>query len=395
MRIFTTEEQEFILEHQKHDVAQLMLQAQRYPNLPVQELVLQIKARQKAAQKLPTWVENPQVVFPVALSVEQSSSEITAAYKASLVKGKQLVDLTGGFGVDCFYFSRSFAQVIHVEQNQELQEIAKYNFGLLDAENITSINTTAEEFLSGFEGKADILYLDPARRGNHEQKLHLLQDCEPDVLRLLPLLFQKAEAVLLKTSPMLDIEQALQELGHVEQVWVVALQNEVKEVLYLLKPEAPAPADVPRTAVNLLPQANPQLLTFSRTQEEAATPVYNDPREFIYEPNAAILKAGAYRYLGQHLALSKLHPNSHLYTSVQLLPHFPGRSFRCLGISRYNKKELLKQLLEKKANITVRNFPESVADIRKKTGIKEGGQTYLFFTTDMHQKPIVLLCEKA
>ena len=394
MRTFTPEEQDFILRHQQHDVAQLMLQAGRYPQLPVQELVQQIKARQKAAQKLPTWVQHPQAVFPVALSVEQSSSEETAAYKASLVRGKLLVDLTGGFGVDSLYFARRFAQVVHVEQNQELQEVAEYNFGLLGAANIQSINATAEDFLRTFEGKADVLYLDPARRGHHEQKLHLLQDCEPDVLHLLPLLFQKADAILLKTSPMLDIEQALLELAQVVQVWVVALQNEVKEVLYLLRPAAPAPGDVPRTAVNLLPNAAPQLLTFTRAQEEAANPIYNDPLAYVYEPNAAILKAGAYRFLGQHLQLSKLHPNSHLYTSEQLLPYFPGRSFRCLGVSRYNKKELLKHLPGKKANITVRNFPESVVDIRKKTGIKEGGHTYLFFTTDRHQKPVVLICEK-
>ncbi|WP_266203978.1 THUMP-like domain-containing protein [Pontibacter kalidii] len=395
MRIFTPEEQDFILRHQQQDVAQLMLQAGRYPQLPVQELVQQIKARQKATQKLPTWAAHPQAVFPVSLSVEQSSSEVTAAYKASLVGGRLLVDLTGGFGVDSFYFARRFAEVVHVEQHLELQEVARYNFGLLGAANIQSINATAEDFLHTFEGRADVLYLDPARRGHHDQKLHLLQDCEPDVLHLLPLLFQKADAVLLKTSPMLDIEQALQELGHVEHVWVVALQNEVKEVLYLLKPTSPALADVPRTAVNLLVNAEPQLLTLTRAQEDAAVPTYTDPQEFVYEPNAALLKAGAYRYLGQHLQLCKLHPNSHLYTSAQLLPQFPGRSFRCLAVSRYNKKELLKQLPQKKANITVRNFPESVADIRRKTGIKEGGHTYLFFTTDRHQKPIVLICEKA
>ncbi|PRY16166.1 hypothetical protein CLV24_1016 [Pontibacter ummariensis] len=395
MRTFTPEEQHFIQEHQHEDVAQLMLQASRYPHLPVQELVQQIKARQKAAQKLKTWVANPQVVFPVALSVEQSSSELTASYKAGLVQGKLLVDVTGGFGIDSFYFAKSFQQVVHVEQNRALQEVAAYNFGLLGAQNIRSLNTTAEAFLESFSGKADVLYLDPARRGNQDQKLHLLQDCEPDVLQLLPLLFQKARAVLLKTSPMLDIEQAMQELGHVSQVWVVALQNEVKEVLYLLQPGAPPLSEAPHTAVNLLPQAPPQVLHFTRTQEEAATPVYADPQAYVYEPNAAILKAGAYRFLTQPFGLKKLHPNSHLYTSNVLVPDFPGRSFRCLHTSRYNKKELLRQLPGKKANITVRNFPESVADIRKKTGLKEGGITYLFFTTDMHQKPLVLICEKA
>ena len=382
-------------EHQHVEAVALMLQAKRYPNLPLSELVQQIQARQKATQKLPTWAQHPEVVFPVALSVEQSSSEIAAAYKASLVSGELLVDLTGGFGVDSFYFARSFSEVIHIEQNPELQEIAQYNFGLLQANNIQSIATTAEAFLESFTGKADVLYIDPARRGGSNEKLHLLQDCDPDVLHLLPLLFAEAKAVLLKTSPMLDIDLALEQLQCVAKVWVVAVQNEVKEVLYLLQPDAPQPIKATRTAVNLLPNGTAQQLHFTKAEEEAAAVSFSDPELYIYEPNAAILKAGAYRYLGQHLHLHKLHPNSHLYTSLTLVPDFPGRSFECLAVCRYNKKELLRQLPGKQANITVRNFPETVAEIRRKTGIREGGHTYLFFATDMHQKPIVLICRKA
>jgi len=382
-------------EHQHLDTGTLMLQASRYPHLPVLELVQQIQARQKATLKLPTWARHPETVFPATLSVEQSSSEATAAFKASLVSGKLLIDLTGGFGVDSFYLAKHFEKVIHVEQHQELQEVAAYNFGLLQAYNIDSIHATAQAFLHGFHGIADVIYLDPARRGERHEKLHLLQDCEPNILGLLPLLFTKARAVLLKTSPMLDIDLALEQLGHVHQLWVVALHNEVKEVLYLLQPDAPAPALAIQNAVNLLPQGQAQVLEFTQAAEEASLPVYADPATFIYEPNAAILKAGAYRYLGWRLGLSKLHPNSHLYTSQELLPGFPGRSFRCLATSRYNKKELLRHLPDKKANITVRNFPETVAEIRKKTGIKEGGNTYLFFTTDLHQKPLVLICQKA
>lgn len=393
MRTFSEQEKQFMQEHQRHEAASLMLQAKRYPHLPMLELVQQLQARQKAAIKLPTWAANPDAVFPAILSVEQSSSEATAAFKASLVQGELLVDLTGGFGVDSLYFAKCFKQVLHVEQNPELQEIARYNFGLLQATNIQSINTSAEEFLPDFEGKADVLYLDPARRGGGNEKLHLLQDCEPDILGLLPLLFAKAGAILLKTSPMLDIDLALEQIRHVAKLWVVAVQNEVKEVLYLLQPEAPPPTQVQRVAVNLLPNATQQLV-FTKAAEEAAQVSYTDPQEFIYEPNAAILKAGAYRYLGQHLHLSKLHPNSHLYTSATLIPDFPGRSFRCTGVGRYNKKELLRRLPGKQANITVRNFPEPVAEIRRKTGIKEGGDTYLFFTTDRHQKPLVLFCRK-
>ena len=392
MRHYTPEEKEFIQQHRHRSPAELMLQANRYPGLPVAELVRQIQARQKAADKLPTWVSDPDVVFPVAVSVEQSSSEAAAAYKASLVSG-QLVDLTGGFGVDSYYFARHFDWVVHVEQNRELWEVAAYNFRLLGAGNIETANTTAEDFLASFDGRADVIYLDPARRGERAEKVHLLQDCEPDVQHLLPLLLQKAKAVLLKTSPMLDIDLALSQLAQVAAVWVVAVQNECKEVLYLIREDAPG--EVKRTAVNLLSNGKTQQLVFSGSAEEAASVTYEDPQVYLYEPNAAILKAGAYRSVASQYGLHKLHPNSHLYTSTTLVADFPGRVFACQGVGRYNKKELLARLPSRKANITVRNFPESVADIRKKTGIKEGGEDYLFFTTDKHQKPIVIYCRKA
>jgi hypothetical protein len=392
MREFSQQEKDFIQEHGRRSPAELMLQAGRYPNLPIAELVKQIQARQKAADKLPTWVAHPDVVFPATVSVEQTSSEAAAAYKASLVQGKLLIDLTGGFGVDSFYFAKRFARVVHVEQNGELSRIAGHNFGLLGAHNLEALHATAEAFLESFQGKADVLYLDPARRGERAEKVHLLQDCEPDVLHLLPLLFSKANAVLLKTSPMLDIDLALEQLQYVAQVWVVALGGECKEVLYLLQPnhtEEPL-----RHAVNLLPSGQRQELTFTKTAEETTAVSYADPMAYVYEPNSAILKAGAYRSVASQYGLHKLHPNSHLYTSAQLIPDFPGRAFACRGTGKYNKKELLIRLPARKANITVRNFPESVADIRKKTGIKEGGDDYLFFTTDMHQKPIVVFCRK-
>jgi len=394
MRRFTEEEKAFIQEHMHDEPSQLMLQASRYPTLPILEMVQQIQARQKAAAKLPSWATNPDIVFPVMVSVEQSSSEATASYKASLFSGKLLVDLTGGFGVDSYFFSRSFDQVIHVEQNAALQEIAQYNFILLGASNIESINSTAETFLQSFAGKADLMFLDPARRGTSNEKLHLLEDCEPDILNLLPVLFSKSAAILLKASPMLDIDLAISQLGCVAKLWVVAVQNEVKEVVYLLQPEPVPATHIERTAINLQ-QNGQQLVCFTKAEEDTAIVSFSDPKIFLYEPNAAILKAGAYRVLAKQYSLHKLHPNSHLYTSDSLVPEFPGRKFRITGLSRYSKKEILKYLPAKKANITVRNFPETVADIRKKTGIKEGGEIYLFFTTDMHQKPLILICEKA
>ncbi|QCR23496.1 class I SAM-dependent methyltransferase [Pontibacter sp. SGAir0037] len=393
MRTFTLEEKEFIQEHLKHDPSLLILQSGRYSNLAVLDLVQQIQARQKAAFKLPTWTSSIDTVFPPTLSVEQTSSEQTAAYKASLVTGDVLIDLTGGFGVDSFFFAKSFRKVIHIEQQPELSEIAAFNFLLLGARNIEAENNTAEAFLEQYSGMADVIFLDPARRGEQKEKLHLLQDCQPDVLHLLPLLLKKSKAVLLKTSPMLDIGLALAQLGKVAKVWVVAVQNECKEVLYLIRNQESD--TIARVAVNLLPNGEIQQITFTKEQEETVMVEYLEPATYIYEPNAAILKAGAYKSLSSIYKVAKLHPNSHLYTSQTLIANFPGRTFKCLGTSRYHKKELLAKLPPShKANITVRNFPESVAAIRKKTGIKEGGEVYLFFTTDRQQKPVVLICQK-
>ncbi|QHL88695.1 hypothetical protein GU926_15170 [Nibribacter ruber] len=393
MRVFSSEEQKFILQHLLEDPVQLILQAKRFPGLPVQELVAQIKARQKAIHKLPTWAQHPEVVFPVMLSLEQSSSEVTAAYKANLVTGQTLTDLTGGFGVDSFYFAKQFAQVTHVEQNQELQQIARHNFQLLGAGNITSLHATAEEYLASLTNLLDVLYLDPARRGQSQERVHLLQDCEPDILNLLPLLLQKAKTVLLKTAPMLDIDLALQELPGVQKIWVVAVQNEVKEVLYLITAASNAEPQI--TAINLKPGLAAVEVTFTKQQEEKATAVYAEaPLRYLYEPNPALLKAGAFKWLSQEYKVQKLHRNSHLYTSVELVADFPGRVFEIVAQPKANAKDLHKLLPHRKANITVRNYPLTVAQLREKIKLKEGGSDYLFATTDLHNKPILLLARK-
>jgi precorrin-6B methylase 2 len=394
MRVFSPEEQEFIHQHLKHDPAQLMLQAKRFPHLPMQDLVLQIKARQKALQKLPTWAHHPEVVFPVMLSLEQSSSEMTAAYKSGLVQGETLADVTGGFGVDSFYFAKQFAKVTHVEQNQELQQIAQHNFQLLGAQNITSLNTSTEELLDSITSPLDVIYLDPARRGQSQERVHLLQDCEPDVLHLLPTLLQKANQVLLKTAPMLDIDLALHELTGVQHIWMVAVQNEVKEVLYLItSARNPEPK---LTAVNLKTGQSPLEITFTKQQEDRATAVYaTEPLRYLYEPNTALLKGGAFKWLSQEYQVEKLHRNSHLYTSKELVQDFPGRIFEITAQPKANAKDLHKLLPDKKANITVRNHPLTVAQLREKVKLKEGGNHYLFATTDLHNKPILLLAKKA
>jgi hypothetical protein len=381
--------QAFLQEQAKSDPAALMLQASRYPQWPMAEVVQQLQSRQKAESKLPTWLETKGVVFPVPLSVEQSSSEKTAAFKASLAEGKLLIDLTGGFGVDTYYFSKRFDQVIYVEQNTELHKLVSHNYDALQASNIQTINNEAVHFLSSFEKKADWIYLDPARRDAAQQKTVQLEDCEPDITQMLDLLFSKTSNILLKASPMLDIEGALRQLPYVKEVWIVSVDNECKEVLFSMSVGHNEEPEL--GAVNLSKQEIPQLFRFVKSQELSAAPKLSQPLRYLYEPNASIMKAGAYRSVALRYKLYKLHPNSHLYTSNELISDFPGRVFAIDAVAALDKKKFKAFLPENKANISVRNFPLTVAEIRKKTGIKEGGDIYLIATTDMHGKAVVII----
>lgn len=384
---------QYVADHLHHDPAQLALQARRFPGLPVPDLVRQIQARQKARNKLPDWASNPDLIFPPALSVEQASSARTAAFKAELVNGHRLADLTGGFGVDATHFAAHIPEVHYVERDAKLAAVVEYNLAQLDIANVQCHVADATSFLKSTPETFDWIYLDPARRDTAARKIFRLQDCEPDVLRLLPLLLHKSRRVLLKTSPMLDIEQAIQELKHVRRLWVVAVDNECKEVLYELAPE-PA-IDPERYCVNLLRTGEQQEFRLNRAREARATPRYAEPQQYLYEPNAAILKAGGFRSVGTAFELLKLHQHSHLYTSDTLRPDFPGRIFRIQGTERYDADALLPYLgPEARAHVTTRNFPDTVATFRKRTGIREGGDLYLFATTDLRNRLMVLVCEK-
>jgi len=393
MKEFSPDEIKYLTEHENAAPSHLMLQAGRYPHLPVSQLVQHIGARQKIKNKLPTWYQHPQVRYLVALSVEQSSSEKTAAFKAGLVAGNLLLDVTGGFGIDTFFFAAKFNTVIYVERQSELVAIAANNARVLGKNNILFEQGEVASFLESFTGLADWIYLDPARRDQANRKLHSLNDCEPDVVELLPALLAKGKNILIKTSPMLDITQAIGQLQKVQKVYVVAVENECKEVLYHIG--ALENPNLIIETINLLPENRKEAFTFNYANEENTPVNYALPQTYIYEPNAAILKAGGFKSLADQYQINKLHRNSHLYTSENLVAAFPGRTFKLKTISRYQKKELTAHLPERKANITVRNFPDSVAEIRKKTGTKEGGDIYLFATTDLNSKPVILICEKA
>ncbi|MGB3777685.1 MAG: class I SAM-dependent methyltransferase [Tunicatimonas sp.] len=367
--------QHFMREHALDDPHQLALQAHRYPDLPIPAIAEQLQARRKAQPKLPEWWATEGLIFPPTLSMEQCSSEAMARYKSSLLRGQRLVDLTGGAGVDTYYLSQSFAQTDYVEQNEGLANLAQHNFSVLGASSVRVHAVTAEAFLNNLSEPVDVIYLDPARRDAQARRVFQLADSTPDVLALQDELLTKATNVLLKTAPLLDIQATLQVLKNVSQVHVVAVRNEVKEVLYRMEQRPTSEPQI--TAVNLQSSAD-EPFSFLRSEETQAEVTYAEPMTYLYEPHAALMKAGAFKLIGQRFGLSKLHPNTHLYTSNQLVQHFPGRAFRCQAVVPYQKKAVRKQLSDAKANIAARNFPNPVATVRKKLGLDDGGDAYLF-----------------
>ena len=388
----TQQTAEFIRQHQSDDVKKLALQARNYPEVDMPMALTQIAGRQISASKLPSWHAVEGILYPQHLSMEQCSSELTARYKATLVSGDRMADLTGGFGIDCSFLARQFEKADYVERQEALCSIARHNFLLLGLNHIEVHHADGVEFLKQLDS-ADCIFLDPARRDKNGGKTVSVADCEPDAGMLEPLLLEKAPTVLLKLSPMLDISLALQALPHTSAVHIVSVSNECKETLLLLK--RTVEGAVPICCANLTGQQN-DVFVFTREEEaEAICPYTSQIGLYLYEPNASLLKAGAYKILAQRFALKKLHPNSHLYTSDTVVPEFPGRVFEVKGESSLNKKELKQMLGEQaKANLTVRNFPASVAELRKRIKLKEGGDTYLFATTLSDESKKLIICKK-
>jgi hypothetical protein len=384
--------QQFMKDHETHDPSLLVLGSKKNPDIDIKLVASQIQSRQKARNKLPEWYHTEGVIFPPPLSMEQCSSEVTARYKAAHFKGKRMADITGGAGVDTFYLSKGFESCDYVERNPTVFETACHNFKQLDTQHIKCHCEEAESFLSSNASHYDLIYIDPARRGEGNRKVFLLSDCEPDLVRLMSLLLSKAKEVLVKTSPMLDINEVLTQVPGIQKVFVVSVDNECKEVLYLVKPVLET--DIEMVTVNIKKNGSKEDFSYQLKEELQAYSNFSLPLKFIYEPNASIMKAGAFRVIGHQLDLYKLHPNSHIYTSNRMVENFPGRMFVLKDILSLNKKELAKHLPNGKANITVRNFPLPVEAIRKKTGIKEGGEDYLIATTDINQKPVILLTKK-
>lgn len=386
--LLSAEIQEFINSNITADVAKLALQKNKFPNTDWTSILNQVAAKQKSKIKLPTWFETPNIIYPSKISVEQTSSEKTAEYKSKLVSGAALIDLTGGFGVDDFYFARNVKEVIHCEINEELSQIVAHNLEQLEVKNIRCVSGDSTQILKDLNQEFDWIYIDPSRRNDAKGKVFMLKDCLPNVPELLDFYFGFSSNIMIKTAPILDIAAGLSELKNVKSIHIVALENEVKELLWIL--EKNYSAQIQMMTVNLTKESAEE---FSFEYANPSDPDYGQIKKYLYEPNAAIMKSGGFDAIANQFEVEKLHQHSHLYTSDNLID-FPGRIFEVQQQLEYNKHSMKAALENKKANITTRNFPETVENIRKKWKIKDGGNLYCFFTTDVNNNKIVLLCNK-
>jgi len=381
--------QNFIHENYKKPLDKLLLSLNKKENIDRNILANQLKAKQDIEIKIPSWSEHNKLIFPKKINIEQCSSELTAKYKSQITKGDLCIDLTGGLGIDSFFISQSFKHTTHCEKDQELQFIAEKNFTTLEAK-IESIHTDGIAYLKTNNNSYDLIYIDPSRRNENNNKLVQLNEYTPNILDHLELLMERGKQILIKTSPLLDIKQVIGQLTLLKEVHVVAINNECKELLFLIDTQE----SHKKPSIICKDLKKEFSFTFEYEQELNSNIKLSKPLKYLYEPNVSILKAGAFKSIALQFNLFKLHKNSHLYTSDSYTHSFPGRCFEITSMSSLNKKEILPLLENKKANITRRNFPLSVNDIRKKLGVSDGGNDYLFATTLMNEEKKILICKK-
>ena len=397
----------YIRQHADEDVRKLALQGVKDAEVDLQMALQQIAGRQTARRKLPSWVAVEGIVYPPHLNMEQCSSELTARYKAKIAgKGNRMVDLTGGFGVDFYWISQGFQHRYYVEQNEQLCAISSENFRLLGLDCSVCCCDTAT-YLTDMP-HVSLAFLDPARRNEHGGRTYSIEDCTPNVLELLPLLIEKADRVMLKLSPMLDWRKAVDDIqkpiangqkpiANVHEVHIVSVDNECKELLLLLDK---GHADLRMVCVNFSKDAEQLFETSYGAPSHPLTSspphlLTSSPFHFIYEPNASIMKAGCFEEVAQRFPVQQISQNSHLFLSSVEIDDFPGRRFQISSISSMNKQELRTALKEiVRANISVRNFPLSVDQLRKKLKLKDGGNTYIFATTTTDRAHRLFICRK-
>lgn len=431
--------QDFIRQHQDDDVRQLAFLGSKYPEVDMPFALDQIRGRKMARVKLPRWASLEGIIYPPHISMEQCSSESTALYKAELAarllglpassSGTEMkaeneiefVDLTGGFGVDFSYIAaRLGVKSMYVERQAHLCEAAKENFGRLGLKNAIVKNGDGIEILHSFHPKkkdaasADdslgitydqprsllktnlglkIIFIDPARRDDAGNKVVSLKDCTPDVTVLQEEMLSKTDYVIIKLSPMLDWHRAISELSHVREVHIISVNNECKELLLVLSARNMG-ENLRIYCINDAQSFVCDELDMKSSQVKIA-PSTLEEMQYLYEPNASLMKAGCFGILSDRYDARMLSKNSHLFVSQAPIEAFPGRSFRIIAVSSFNKKELKRHLSGiTKANIATRNFPLSVAELRKRLKLKDGGETYIFATTLSDESHVLMITEK-
>lgn len=375
--ILNKEIQKYINANLNTDLHSLLLKKSPFPEVSMQEIVQQIKGKQVAQKKFPFLLKD-EIIFPPQLNLEQSSSEKTALYKSGIVKGKKFIDLTSGFGIDAYYLSQNFEEITLVEQNPELLEIVEHNWNIL-GKKATFINQKLEDFLEENQEKFDVVYLDPARRDDHKNKVFLLEDLSPNIIEIQEKLLSISNEVVIKLSPLIDLKYLISVLPNVFRIDIIALKNDVKEVVVFLSNENSG--EIICNCLNL--ESSESIFTFTFGEEEKAVAAYSEPEKFIYIPNHSILKAGVFNLISEKFSLKKLHPNTHLYTSEEKLKDFPGR---ILEMEVIDAKHIKKK---SQFNIISKNYPLKPEEIKKKYSLKDGGESYLIFTQSKKGKIIL------
>ena len=382
---------DFIEQNLDADIRQLALKGCRDKDVDLDAAIRQIAGRQTARRKLPSWAALDGILYPPHLNMEQCSSEQTARYKARICSShpspKTLVDLTGGFGVDFAFMSEAFDEATYVERNSELFAISSANMKIL-APKAKCLNEDGLEVLHRLD-HVSMIFMDPARRDNHGARTYGISDCTPNVLEIKDELLQKADVVMLKLSPMLDWHKAISDLGeqYIKEVHIVSVQNECKELLIVMQQQPAEPPTVYCVNDDSVFSYHPSSISSNHISHHSSL-------IYLYEPNASIMKAGCFAEIEQAFEVSQLAPNSHLLASDQVIEDFPGRKFRVTAVTSMNKQELKQALKDiRQANIAVRNFPMSVADLRKRLKLSEGGNDYIFATTLTEGKKVLIICQ--
>lgn len=366
----------FVAKYKDADLHSLLLKKSPFSEVSMQELVQQIKGRKVAEKKFP-FLNQENIIFPPNLNLEQASSQDTAEYKAQFFKGKKFLDLTCGFGIDAYFLSQNFEEITLIEQNTELLEIVKNNWEVL-GRKANFINQKLEDFLKSNQEKFDLIYLDPARRDNHNRKVFLLEDLSPNLVEIQEQLSEISDEILIKLSPLIDLQHLASSLQNIAKIWIIAVKNEVKEVLVHIKKSE---IEVEISCINL--QSSDPEFNFTLNDEKNCKSEFSVPKKYIFIPNNSVLKSGSFNLVSEKFNLKKLHQNTHIYTSEKLIENFPGRIF---DAEELNPKEIKKG---EKFNIITKNYPLKPEEIKKKYKIKDGGEDYLIFSQSSQNKHIL------